>query len=62
MTQQERETIWAEHIRHELVTRDVEATLATMVEDASFNHVPVTTGGKGKTALRAFYRGRMTSR
>ena len=56
MTQQEMEAIWAEHIRHEFVTRDVEATLATMVEDASVNHVPVTTGGKGKTALRAFYR------
>ena len=35
MTQQEMEAIWAEHIRHEFVTRDVEATLATMVEDAS---------------------------
>ena len=56
MTQQEMEAIWAEHIRHEFVTKDVEATLATMVEDASVNHVPVTTGGKGKTALRAFYR------
>jgi carboxymethylenebutenolidase len=56
MTQQEMEAIWAEHIRHEFVTLDVEATLATMVEDASVNHVPVTTGGKGKTALRAFYR------
>ena len=56
MTQQEMEAIWAEHIRHEFVTRDVEATLATMVEDASVNHVPVTTGGKGKTALRAASR------
>ena len=56
MTQQEMEAIWAEHIRHEFVTLDVEATLATMVEDASVNHVPVTTGGKGKVALRAFYR------
>ena len=34
----------------------MEATLATMVEDASVNHVPVNTGGKGKTELRAFYR------
>jgi len=56
MTQQGMEAIWAEHIRHEFVTRDVEATLATMVEDASVNHVPVTTGGKGKTALRAASR------
>jgi carboxymethylenebutenolidase len=27
-----------------------------MVEDASVNHVPVGTGGRGKAELRAFYR------
>src|ERR1700739_587469 len=37
------------------ITRDNEATLATMVEDAYVNHVPVLTGGAGKDALRAFY-------
>jgi carboxymethylenebutenolidase len=31
-------------------------TLATMVDDASVNHVPVSTGGRGKEQLRAFYR------
>jgi carboxymethylenebutenolidase len=56
MTQEEMEKVWAEHIRHEFVTGDVEATLATMVEDASVNHVPVNTGGRGKAELRAFYR------
>ena len=56
MTEQEMEQVWAEHIRHEFVTKDVEATLATMVEDASVDHVPVHTGGRGKAALRAFYR------
>jgi carboxymethylenebutenolidase len=56
MTPQEMEAVWAEHIRHEFVTKDLEATLATMVEDASVNHVPVNTGGTGKTELRAFYR------
>ena len=50
------EKIWAEHIAGEFVTKDVEATLATMVDDASVNHVPVNTGGRGKEALRAFYR------
>jgi carboxymethylenebutenolidase len=50
------EAIWAEHIAGEFVTKDVEATLATMVEDASVNHVPVQTGGRGKAALRTFYR------
>jgi len=50
------EKIWAEHLAGEFVTKDVEATLATMVDDASVNHVPVNTGGKGKEQLRAFYR------
>ena len=50
------EKIWAEHIDGEFVTKDVEATLATMVEDASVNHVPVGSGGRGKEQLRAFYR------
>jgi len=50
------EKIWAEHLAGEFVTKDVEATLATMVDDASVNHVPVNTGGRGKDQLRAFYR------
>lgn len=56
MTQQEMEQVWAEHIRHEFVTKDVDATLATMVEDAFVNHVPVNTGGRGKAQLKTFYR------
>ena len=47
--------LWAEHTEHEFATRDTEATLATMVEDAYVNHVPVLTGGVGKDALRRFY-------
>jgi len=47
--------LWEEHTRHEFSTRDTEATLATMVEDAYVNHVPVLTGGKGRSALRSFY-------
>ena len=47
--------LWEEHTSHEFATRDTEATLATMVEDAYVNHVPVLTGGHGKAALRAFY-------
>jgi carboxymethylenebutenolidase len=48
-------SLWEEHTRDEFVTRDVEATLATMVEDAYVNHIPVMTGGSGKVALREFY-------
>ena len=47
--------LWEEHTQHEFATRDTEATLATMVEDAYVNHIPVMTGGSGKSALRHFY-------
>lgn len=50
------EALWAEHLAGEFETKDVEATLATMVDDASVNHMPLNTGGVGKTALRRFYR------
>jgi carboxymethylenebutenolidase len=47
--------LWEEHVAGEFVTRDTEATLATMTEDAYVNHIPVLTGGYGKAALRDFY-------
>jgi carboxymethylenebutenolidase len=47
--------LWEEHTKHEFATRDTEATLDTMVEDAYVNHIPVLTGGWGKAALRKFY-------
>jgi carboxymethylenebutenolidase len=47
--------LWEEHTGYEFATHDVEATLATMVEDAYVNHIPVLTGGRGKAALREFY-------
>lgn len=50
------EELWAEHLRGEFETKDVEATLATMVDDADVNHMPVNTGGRGKDELRRFYR------
>jgi carboxymethylenebutenolidase len=49
------ERLWEEHTSHEFVTHDTESTLATMVDDAYVNHVPVMTGGCGKEALRVFY-------
>jgi carboxymethylenebutenolidase len=52
----ELERLWDKHLEGEFQTKDVEATLATMVEDAYVNHMPVNTGGRGKAALRAFYR------
>src|SRR5580700_10447312 len=47
--------LWEEHVAHEFTTRDTEATLLTMTDDAYVNHVPVMTGGYGKAALRQFY-------
>ena len=42
-------------MRHEFATHHTEDTLATMVEDAYVNHIPVLTGGVGKEQLREFY-------
>jgi carboxymethylenebutenolidase len=47
--------LWEEHVRYEFSTRNTEDTLATMVEDAYVNHVPVLTGGSGRDELREFY-------
>lgn len=56
VTSQQLEQLWEDHLAGEFVTKDVETTLATMVDDAYVNHVPVNTGGRGKDELRAFYR------
>ncbi len=55
MAKQDLSQLWEEHTHLEFVTRDAESTVATMVEDAHVNHVPVMTGGYGKSALRSFY-------
>jgi carboxymethylenebutenolidase len=56
LSAQQLERLWEEHLKGEFDIKDVEATLATMVDDAYVNHMPVNTGGRGKNALRAFYR------
>jgi len=53
--QQVLRNLWEEHVRHEFATHDTEETLATMVEDAYVNHIPVLTGGVGRKQLREFY-------
>jgi carboxymethylenebutenolidase len=47
--------LWEDHVRFEFSTRNTEDTLATMVEDAYVNHIPVLTGGVGRDELREFY-------
>jgi carboxymethylenebutenolidase len=56
MNQAEMIARWDEHISYEFSTRNVSSTIATMVEDAYVNHVPVMTGGYGHEALRRFYK------
>jgi carboxymethylenebutenolidase len=53
--QQRLSDLWEEHVQHEFSTRHTEKTLATMVEDAYVNHIPVLTGGSGRDELREFY-------
>ena len=48
--------LWDQHCYHEFVTRDVDATMATMVPEPYVNHVPTLTGGVGQRELARFYR------
>jgi carboxymethylenebutenolidase len=47
--------LWEEHVQFEFSARNTDDTLATMVDDAYVNHIPVLTGGVGKDELREFY-------
>jgi carboxymethylenebutenolidase len=48
--------LWEAHCRHEFETRDVDATMATMVAQPYVNHIPTMTGGVGHEELKHFYR------
>jgi carboxymethylenebutenolidase len=43
------------HVEAEFSTRDLDATMATMVDDPYVHHVPTITGGNGTTGVRDFY-------
>jgi carboxymethylenebutenolidase len=49
------EALWEAHTTYEFGTRDVDATMRTMVADPYVNHVPVMTGGVGARDLARFY-------
>jgi carboxymethylenebutenolidase len=49
------ERLWATHTSCEFATRDVDATMRTMVTEPYVNHVPVMTGGVGRRDLARFY-------
>jgi carboxymethylenebutenolidase len=48
--------LWEAHCRYEFETRDVDATMATMVDAPYVNHIPTMTGGVGHDQLKRFYR------
>jgi carboxymethylenebutenolidase len=49
-------TLLQEHLRHEFVTHDPDATMETMVAQPYVNHVPTLTGGYGHDVLKRFYK------
>ena len=47
--------LWEKHTMYEFGTRDVPATMKTMVAEPYVNHVPTMTGGVGARDLARFY-------
>ena len=56
MPQHDLEALWEAHCRYEFETRDVDATMATMVAEPYVNHIPTMTGGVGHDHLKRFYK------
>jgi carboxymethylenebutenolidase len=48
--------LWDAHCRYEFGTRDVDATMETMVAQPYVNHIPTMTGGVGHDELKRFYK------
>jgi len=48
--------LWDKHTEYEFGTRDVKATMATMVQEPYVNHIPTMTGGVGQADLARFYK------
>jgi len=48
--------LWDKHCEYEFVTRDVPATMSTMVSEPYVNHIPTMTGGVGAKELSRFYQ------
>ena len=48
--------LWEDHTRFEFETRDVDATMATMVAEPYVNHIPTLAGGVGHDELKRFYK------
>ena len=48
--------LWDKHCEHEFASRNVAATMATMVQEPYVNHIPTMTGGVGHDMLWHFYQ------
>jgi carboxymethylenebutenolidase len=48
--------LWERHCFYEFEAKDVDGTIATMVEDPYVIHIPTLTGGRGRDELHRFYR------
>lgn len=48
--------LFAQHLYHEFETRDVDATMETMIDEPYVNHVPTLAGGVGHDMLKRFYK------
>lgn len=56
MPEHDLERLWEAHCRYEFETRDVDATMDTMVAEPYVNHIPTMTGGVGHNELKRFYK------
>lgn len=53
--QEQLKAVWEEHMKSEFATKNVDDTMATMIEGGHVNHVPTMTGGRGLKEIRDFY-------
>jgi len=53
---QESLALWQEHLQYEFGTHSTEDALATMVEDAYVNHIPVMTGESETSSRRVLFK------
>ena len=54
MAKYDLEALWDDHCRYEFETRDVDSTMATMVDEPYVNHIPTMTGGVGQNNLKRY--------
>ncbi|MGH9185900.1 MAG: ester cyclase [Acidimicrobiales bacterium] len=55
MTTDDIATVWDTHMQSEFVTKDIEAALDLMTDDAHVTHIPTMTGAHGRDELRRYY-------